>query len=156
MTEPVFEYCDYENPTHLNALVSLLNHYMADPMGDHAPLTTREQLRLVDGLANHPGAFVLFIVTDGVYAGMVTCFELFSTFQVKPYLYIHDVVVHRDFRGLGLGRKMLEQLIVIAQERAYCKITLEVREDNLVAQLLYRSLGFDDCEPQMLFWTKKL
>jgi ribosomal protein S18 acetylase RimI-like enzyme len=156
MTEAFFEYCDYENPTHLNALVSLLDHYMADPMGGHAPLTPLEKLRLVDGLANHSGALVLFIVAGGVYAGMATCFELFSTFQVKPYLYIHDLIVHNDFRGKGLGRKLLEQLTEIAKERKYGKITLEVRQDNLVAQPLYRSMGFEDCDPRMLFWTKTL
>jgi len=110
----------------------------------------------VDGLANHPTAFVLFICHEGRYAGMVTCFELFSTFTVKPYLYVHDVVIHSDFRGKGLGRKLMEQVVAYSNERNYCKITLEVREDNPVAQQLYKSLGFDECNPSMLFWTKKL
>jgi len=156
MTDSTFEFCDFENPVHLKSLADLLNHYMDDPMGDHPPLTKLEQLRLVDGLANHPTAFVLFICHEGRYAGLVTCFELFSTFNVKPYLYIHDVVIHADFRGKGLGRELLEKLVAYSNERNYCKITLEVREDNLVAQQLYKSLGFDECTPAMLFWTKKL
>ncbi len=156
MTETSFEFCDYENPEHLNALADLLNHYMQDPMGDHAPLTKREQLRLVDGLANHPSAFVLFVCVDGRFAGMVTCFELFSTFNVRPYLYIHDVVVHSDFRGQGLGRKLMERLVEYSTEKNFCKITLEVRSDNPVAQNLYQSLGFEECQPNMYFWTKHL
>lgn len=156
MTEICFEFCDYENPVHLNALADLLNHYMQDPMGDHTPLTKREQLRLVDGLANHPSAFVLFVRVDGHFAGLVTCFELFSTFNVKPYLYIHDVVVHSDYRGKGLGRKLLERLVEYSTEKNFCKITLEVRSDNPVAQNLYQSLGFEECQPNMYFWTKHL
>jgi len=151
-----FEICDYENPAHLDALAHLLNHYMTDPMGDATPLNKLQQLRLVDGLANHPSAFVLFILCDGIYAGLTTCFINFSTFKVKPYLYIHDVVVHSDFRGKGLGRSLMDKLISISRERGYCKITLEVREDNVAARALYQSLEFKECEPKMFFWTKTL
>lgn len=156
MPETSFEFCDYENPVHLNALADLLNHYMQDPMGGHPPLTKREQLHLVDGLANHPSAFVLFVCADEQYVGLVTCFELFSTFNVKPYLYIHDVVVRTDFRGQGLGRKLIEKLVEYSNEKKFCKITLEVRSDNPVAQKLYNSLGFEECQPNMYFWTKHL
>jgi len=151
-----FEFCDYENPVHLLALADLLNHYMCDPMGGAPPLDKLKQLRLVDGLANHPSAFVLFLIYDGVYAGLATCFVNFSTFQVKPYLYIHDVVIHQDSRGKGWGKMLMEKLVSISKERDYCKITLEVREDNITARSLYQSLGFEECEPKMFFWTKKL
>jgi ribosomal protein S18 acetylase RimI-like enzyme len=99
---------------------------------------------------------VLFEIYDGTVAGVATCFENFSTFMVKPYLNIHDFFVHPDFRGKGLANRLMQELISIANERKYCKITLEVREDNLVAQGLYKSHGFEDCKPNMLFWTKKL
>jgi len=151
-----FEYCDFENPMHLTALVDLTNHYMADPMGEAPILNKIDQLRLVDGLANHPSALVLFILYDGVIVGLATCFIPFSTFNVKPYLYIHDLVVYSDYRNKGLGKALMEKLIELSKERDYCKITLEVREDNFQAQGLYYSLGFEECTPTMLFWTKTL
>ena len=151
-----FEFCDYENPLHLTALVDLLNHYMTDPMGEAPPLNKLQQLRLVDGLSNHPAALVLFVLYEGEIVGLATCFINFSTFNVKSYLYIHDIVVYADFRNKGLGKALMEKLIEISTERDYCKITLEVREDNFQAQGLYFSLGFEECTPGMLFWTKKL
>ena len=151
-----FAYCDYENPVHLTALVDLLNHYMTDPMGEAPPLNKLQQLRLVDGLSNHPAALVLFVLYEGKIVGLATCFINFSTFNVKPYLYIHDIVVYADFRNKGIGKALMEKLIEISTEREYCKITLEVREDNFQAQGLYYSLGFEECTPGMLFWTKKL
>lgn len=151
-----FEFCDYENPEHLTALAGLLNSYMADPMGDVPPLTPRQQLHLVDGLANHSHAFVVFIVLDGNFAGLATCFELFSTFNARPYMNIHDVIVDKRYRKMGLGHKLMEHLVLLSKERQYCKITLEVRADNLVAQALYRSFGFNECDPVMHFWTKKI
>jgi len=151
-----FEFCDYENPLHLTALVDLLNHYMTDPMGEAPPLNKLQQLRLVDGLSNHPAALVLFVLYEVEIVGLATCFINFSTFNVKSYLYIHDIVVYADFRNKGLGKALMEKLIEISTEREYCKITLEVREDNFQAQGLYYSLGFEECTPGMLFWTKKL
>jgi len=151
-----FEHCDFENPEHLKALAELTNHYMNDPMGDAVPLNRLQQLRLVDGLANHPTAEVLFAITDAKAVGLATCFVNFSTFNIKPYLYIHDIVVLKKYRGKGIGKALLQKLIEISEERKYCKVTLEVREDNSTAQALYKSLGFEECGPKMLFWTKKI
>lgn len=151
-----FAFCDFENPDHLKALAEITNHYMSDPMGGAVPLNKLQQLRLVDGLANHPTAEVLFAITDSKVVGLATCFVNFSTFNVKPYLYIHDIVVLNEFRGNGIGKALMQKLKEISDERKYCKVTLEVREDNSTAQTLYKHLGFEECEPRMLFWTKKI
>lgn len=151
-----FEFCDFENPENLKALADLTNQYITDPMGNAEPLNKIQQLRLVDGLANHPTAEVLFAITDSKAVGLATCFVNFSTFKVKPYLYIHDIIVLAEYRVKGVGKGLMHKLIEISKERKYCKITLEVREDNVAAQTLYKSLGFDECEPKMLFWTKQL
>ena len=151
-----FEFCDFENPTHLAALAGLLNMYMVDPMGEAPQLNKLQQLRLVDGLANHPASFVLFELCDGEIAGLATCFINFSTFMVKLYLNIHDFFVLPQFRGKGLANALMQELISISTARDYCKITLEVREDNAVAQGLYHSMGFEECKPNMFFLTKKL
>ena len=125
-------------------------------MGDTEPLNKLEQLRLVDGLANHPTAEVLFALTDSKIVGLATCFVNFSTFTVKSYLYIHDIVVLAEYRGKGIGKMLMQKLIEISQGRKYCKITLEVREDNATAKALYKSLGFGECEPKMNFWNLSL
>jgi len=151
-----YEFCDFENPEHLKALSELTNHYMTDPMGGAEPLNMLQQLRLVDGLANHPSAEVLFAITGSKAVGLATCFVNFSTFKIKPYLYIHDIVVLAEYRGKGIGKGLIQKLIEISEERKYCKITLEVREDNITAQALYKSIGFDECEPKMYFWNLPL
>ena len=151
-----FEFCDFENPAHLTALAELLNMYMADPMGDAPQLSKLQQLRLLDGLANHPSSFVLFQIYDDEVVGLATCFINFSTFMVKPYLNVHDFFVRPEYRGKGLSKSLMQELISISTSRDYCKITLEVREDNVVAQALYSGMGFEECKPSMLFWTKKL
>ncbi|MFR9644288.1 MAG: GNAT family N-acetyltransferase [Rikenellaceae bacterium] len=156
MANYTFEECDYSNPAHLNLLVQLHGEYMADPMGDYPAHSKLQQLRLVDALANREGATVVFVVDGDCGVGMAICFELFSTFQIKPYLYIHDFIVTKEYRNKGVGRALMNRLFEISRERGYCKLTLEVRCDNPSAQQLYRSLGFEPCEPDMYFWSKSL
>jgi ribosomal-protein-alanine N-acetyltransferase len=55
---------------------------------------------------------------------------------------IHNIAVHKDFRGRGLGRSLLENVILEARNRASARVTLEVRKSNTVAQKLYESVGF--------------
>ena len=97
----------------------------------------------------------------GEPAGLVNCFEGFSTFACRPLVNVHDVVVKEPFRGLGLSQKMLQKVEEIARQRGCCKITLEVLEGNPVAQASYRKFGFDDsifdpAHGRMLFWSKAL
>jgi [ribosomal protein S18]-alanine N-acetyltransferase len=55
---------------------------------------------------------------------------------------IHNIAVHDDFRRRGLGRSLLEKVILEARNRASARVTLEVRKSNAVAQRLYQSVGF--------------
>jgi ribosomal protein S18 acetylase RimI-like enzyme len=151
-----FSYCDFKNQEHCQRLVELINHYMADPMGDSTPLDEEQQKKLINGLASHTSCFVLFVKLDNEIAGLATCFINFSTFKAKPYINLHDIIIHKKFRGLGIGKKLLEKIIDIAESKNFCKVTLEVREDNVNAKKLYKELGFKDAEPIMHFWTKIL
>lgn len=148
--------CDFNNSIHREKVVELLDAYMQDPMGGGKPMPESNKGPLVEGLSKHPGAFVLFAVEQDKFIGVSTCFVNFSTFNVRPYINVHDLAVLNTWRGKGIGRKILEKVIAIAKKRGYCKVTLEVRNDNINAQGLYRSLGFDECEPVMHYWEKKV
>jgi ribosomal protein S18 acetylase RimI-like enzyme len=149
-----FIFANFSDTIHQEKFVELINQYMLDPMGGEKPLTSELQKQLIFGMKNHPSNFVLFAGMNNEIVGLVTCFVNFSTFKAKPYLNIHDVIIIDKFRGLGIGRRLMEKCIEISKERDYCKITLEVRNDNTSAMKLYKSLGFEESEPVMHFWTK--
>jgi len=151
-----FVFCDFGNEYHCTMVAEMINYYLADPMGGGNALTKMQQLRLVDGLATNQSCFVLFATIEGTVVGMATCFINFSTFNIKSYINIHDLIVMKELRGIGVGTSLLQKCIDISKERGYCKVTLEVRDDNAKAQSIYKKLGFDECEPLMHFWTKKL
>ena len=151
-----FTFCDFNSDFHCNKVLELIDHYMSDPMGNSPLLNNKEKIILLEGLKNHSFSFILFVSVEEVIVGMVTCFINFSTFKARHYLNIHDIIILKDYRGKGLGRKLLEKCISISMDRNYCKITLEVREDNYNAKQLYKNLGFNESEPVMHFWTKPL
>jgi GNAT superfamily N-acetyltransferase len=148
--------CDYSNSEHRNAVTSLINAYIADKMGGGKPLSKAEQLRLVEGLNNHPKSIVLLAQTGDIFVGLLTAFENFSTFSAKPMINIHDVTVLEEYRDKGIGRLLMNAIVNEAKQRKCSRITLEVRKDNINAQHLYNSLGFEETDPGMFFWRKTL
>lgn len=53
-----------------------------------------------------------------------------------------NIAVHPDFRGRGLGKKMMIHLLENARAEGMEKMTLEVRTGNTAAHDLYLKLGF--------------
>lgn len=147
---------DFNNPEHCQAEIDLMNHYMLDAMGDHPPLTALQGAHLIEVLREHPAKVILLAKYNGEYVGLINSFILIGTFKVKPFINIHDVIVLDTYRGIGAGRKLMEAIVDEARKLDCCKITLEVREDNIAAQALYKKIGFKECEPVMHFWTKYL
>ncbi|GAA0787023.1 GNAT family N-acetyltransferase [Marinobacterium sediminicola] len=152
---------DYTHPDHARDIPLLLNEYAKDPMGGGCALAEEVQQALVSKLAKIPHAFSILAYVNGEPAGLVNCFEAFSTFACKPIINIHDVVVLGHYRGAGLSQKMLALVEDIARERGCCKVTLEVLSKNEVAKSAYRKFGFSgyELDPETgvaLFWEKKL
>lgn len=53
-----------------------------------------------------------------------------------------NVAVAPEFRGRGLGRKLVEAVIERAGDRGVREVFLEVRRSNVCAQNLYSTFGF--------------
>ena len=150
-----FEKCDFTDQVQTGEYIEMINEYMVHPMGGEAHGHNNNQgLILAKALERHPSAICFFMLINCERAGIATCFINFSTFKIKPYLYIHDFFIKNSFRGKGLSSKFLSYLIYYSKEHDYCKVTLEVRSDNEVAKHVYNEMGFKDCEPPMYFWTK--
>ena len=152
---------NYTDPQHAKDLVYLMDSYACDPMGGNTALKSEVKATLANALAKIPHAFSVICYVDGKPAGLVNCFEAFSTFKCQPLINIHDVIVIEDFRGLKISQLMLQKVEDVAREKGCCKITLEVLEGNTVAQNSYLKFGFAgyELDPQMgkaMFWEKVL
>jgi ribosomal-protein-alanine N-acetyltransferase len=57
---------------------------------------------------------------------------------------ITNVAVRKHMRGLGIGEGLMREAIAFCKEIGVRLMTLEVRVSNIIAQNLYRKLGFQD------------
>jgi ribosomal-protein-alanine acetyltransferase len=56
---------------------------------------------------------------------------------------IHNIAVVESHRGRGIGAELLDAVLEWAVDQGASAIMLEVRADNVVAQSLYASRGFE-------------
>jgi ribosomal protein S18 acetylase RimI-like enzyme len=152
---------DYHNSQHARHVIELLDCYATDPMGGGMALNDFTAQNLIPALADRSDAFSILAYVDGQPAGLINCFEGFSTFACQPLINIHDVVVAGEYRGMGLSRKMFDLVEKIAEQRQCCKLTLEVVTGNTTAQAAYERFGFkpyqlDEHHGQAMFWEKPL
>jgi GNAT superfamily N-acetyltransferase len=152
---------DYADPRHQELIPFLLDAYARDPLGGGKPLREEVKANLVGELRKLPNALSLLGFCDGKPAGLVNAFFAFSTFQCKPILNIHDMIVLPEYRGLGLSQRLLAAAETLARAQGCCKLTLEVLSGNDVAMRSYRKFGFTgyELDPQVgqaMYWQKWL
>ncbi len=56
--------------------------------------------------------------------------------------HITNIAVEEKYRGLGVGKKIVEGLINLCVDRGLRAMTLEVRKSNEIAKSLYKKYGF--------------
>ncbi|KAI9471348.1 acyl-CoA N-acyltransferase [Coemansia mojavensis] len=81
-----------------------------------------------DGAAEKPAGFALF-------------FHNYSTWVGRPGLYLEDLFVCPEFRGRGVGKRLLVQLAQIARERQCGRMEWVVLDWNEPSIQFYLSLG---------------
>ena len=147
---------DMKDSRDMEYLFTVLDNYKADGMGESLPYTSEERKLLTRKFKEYPKIYIFLAFYNGQIAGGTVCFQTFSTFTTGDVINIHDICVLKEFRGKGLGRDLMNAVIKKAEDTGCHKVTLEVREDNEVAQNLYSSLGFGEANPPMKFWSKFL
>ena len=85
---------------------------------------------------DHKHGIFLVALVDGKIAGYG------GTWVLIDEAHVTNVVVREDLRGLGIGRKLMYELLTRAREMGAVCATLEVRSSNKAAISLYDSLGF--------------
>lgn len=88
-----------------------------------------------------PQAEVLIAYADDRPAGFALFFHNFSTFVGRRGLYLEDLFVKPEFRGLGIGRHLLTELARIAVERNCGRFEWSVLDWNEPAIRFYEKLG---------------
>ena len=80
-------------------------------------------------------------------AGELLGFASYGSFRAWPaykYTVENAVYVHRDHRGQGLGRVLMEALVARAREQQYHVLVAAIEKENRASIALHRSVGFED------------
>ena len=132
------------SPADLDSLVALLALLFAIER-DFVFDAPRQRRGLALMLENERGC-VLVAEISGRVVGMCTGQSTISTAEGGMALLVEDVVVHEEWRGQGIGRKLLAGLRDWAGARQIARLQLLADRNNAAALAFYQNLGWDSTE----------
>ncbi len=86
-------------------------------------------------------AEVVFAEEDGVIVGFALFFHNFSTFVGRKGLYLEDLFVLPEKRGLGYGKALLKHLAGLAAQRGCGRVEWVCLDWNTPSINFYKSIG---------------
>ena len=103
-------------------------------------IATEEKLRATL-FGEHPAAEVLIAAIDGVPLGFALFFHNYSTFLAQPGIFLEDLFVKPEARGMGVGHALLSALARLAVERKCGRLEWSVLDWNELAISFYKCIG---------------
>jgi GNAT superfamily N-acetyltransferase len=88
-----------------------------------------------------PKAEVLLAESGGQVAGFALYCGNYSTFLAKPGIWLEDLFVRPEFRGRGIGKRLLGSLAQLAVERECGRVEWAVLDWNAPSIAFYESIG---------------
>jgi GNAT superfamily N-acetyltransferase len=120
-------------------LVRELAHYEKEP--DAATATPDHFREALFPTEASPAAYALVAERDGRVVGMAIWFVSFSTWTGRHGLWLEDLFVEPEQRGLGIGKAFLVRLAQICVERGWTRFEWWVLDWNTPSIEFYRSQG---------------
>jgi GNAT superfamily N-acetyltransferase len=121
-------------------ILSLIRELAEREKLSHEVVATEEALR-ESLFGERRYAEVLIAEHDGAPAGFALFFHNYSTFLGKPGIYLEDLYVRPEFRGSGIGKKLLAHLAGLAKRRGCGRLEWWVLDWNEPSIGFYKKLG---------------
>lgn len=107
----------------------------------------KEQAKKQDGtlselqdIVDAKNVWMVVVMEDGRIIGVGTLYVLQKI--GKRIGHVEDVVVHSDYRGKGLGVKIMQKIIELGKEQNVTTLNLTSRPGRGAANKLYQKVGF--------------
>jgi len=135
-----------ETPQDLQAVRALFLDYQASL---HVDLCFQGFAQEVDSLPGEyaaPGGALLLALVDGNAAGCCAMRPLHNSDHLNA-CEMKRLFVRPAFRGFGLGRQLVDRILMQAQMSGYATMLLDTLSDMEAARALYQEAGFVEVAP---------
>ena len=127
-------------PADVAQILAFIRALAAYERAPDAVVATEEGL-LRDGFGPSPFYYCLMAEHDGQPAGFALFFYNYSTWMGRPGIYLEDLFVLPEFRGLGIGKALLQRVAAVALEKGCERLQWEVLDWNTPAIDFYSAMG---------------
>lgn len=131
---------------HAPAILAIFNDAIANSTAlyEYEPRTMDTMRAWFDAKAK--GSFPVLGLEDesGALMGFAS-YGAFRAFAAYKYTVEHSVYVDSRFRGRGVGRRLLGEIIEAAKSQHYHMMIGGIDADNVASIALHQSLGFTHC-----------
>lgn len=136
------------SPEDLDALVELMQEFYGEAgyTVNPAPARTAFLPLLVPSQLGQ----VWLADFEGQIAGYLVLTFCYSMEYGGSCAFIDDLFVRPTLRNRGMGKALVEQARVVCEELGVRAMALEVARNNGSAQTVYRSVGFDSSDRELL------
>lgn len=135
-----------EQQRHANAILAILNEAIANSTAlyDYKPRTIEIMAAWFETKAK--GNFPIIGIENeaGELMGFAS-YGIFRAFPAYKYTVEHSVYVDARFRGKGLGKRLLQEIITAAQKQQYHVLIGGIDASNAVSIQLHEAMGFAHC-----------
>ncbi|MBD1911216.1 GNAT family N-acetyltransferase [Leptolyngbya sp. FACHB-16] len=139
-------------PSDIPRLLPMIQAYYAydqhpDP-GDRLP-------QALEDLLAHPHWGRIWLICCPNPIGYVMLALGYSLEALGQEACVDEIYLQEPYRGQGIGRKTFDFIEGFCQQQGIKRLYLEVERHNSSAQRLYRNIGFEDNDRQLLTrWVK--
>jgi L-amino acid N-acyltransferase len=141
MSEHTIVHCTFER--HADAILEIFNDAILNSTAlyDYKPRASQSMVGWFD--VKRAGGFPVIGVEDS--DGALLSFGSYGTFRALPackYTVEHSVYVHKDHRGRGLGRVVMQELVAAARQNDLHAMMGAIDATNTGSIMLHERLGF--------------
>jgi ribosomal protein S18 acetylase RimI-like enzyme len=124
----------------------VLSQALYQEFGEERP-SRRRLAKLFDGALASGSPFKLFfaVVGDEV-CGMLSLAIAPTTQGAGCFGYVDDVFVLEQYRGQGIGTRLMQEAVNHARKSGCVRVELGTRRDNVRARRLYERAGFEEVD----------
>ena len=117
---------------------------LIDAMDDTEGIDTGIALKNCERLLNDAGSHFLVAAREGTPVGFINFAVRQTVLHQSPSALIDELVVAEEYRGKGVGRRLVQAAIEKCRQLGCCEVEVSTEKTNLKAREFYKQGGFEE------------